>query len=278
MAAKKKTSTVAKLDNGTIQITFTVPWKTIEEKRSEVAEKMAENATIPGFRKGKAPLDKAIKHLPQDQLTENTLSEILPKMFADVIKDEDLKPAIYPKFELLHAHEGEDWQIRATTCEIPSIEFKTEYKKALKSIKLDKKAAKEEKENAVIEKLVEIIDSSVPEMLVEEEVNSRLSSLLQRLESIGLSLENYLASIKKTAPELREEYSDQARKSIILDIALQEIAEKEKIEISDKEVDEYLKVVASSSQNKATFDDNQKRTVRLFLSKRKTLDHLVTLV
>lgn len=277
MAAKTNKTTVAKSDDGSIQITFTVDWKTIDKKRTEVAEDMAKNITVPGFRKGKAPLDQAIKHLPQEQLTENTLSQILPKLFSDVLKKEKLKPAIYPKFELLHAHENEDWQIRATTCELPEIELK-DYKKVLKSVKLKKDASKEEKENAVIEKILENTKTVIPEMLTDEEVNSRLSSLLQRLERLGLSLESYLASMNKTAPQLREEYSDQAAKSITLDLALQEIATKEKIEVKDKEITDYLKVSSSSKQDEKGYTDQQKTTVELFLRKRKTLDHLVSLI
>lgn len=277
MAKETNNTTVARSEDGNVQITFTVDWKTIESKRKEVASEMAEKITVPGFRKGKAPIEQAIKHLSQEQLTENTLSQILPKLFSKVLEEEKLKPAIYPKFELISAQENEDWQIRAITCELPEVKI-ADYKKAIKSIKLKKDASKEEKENAVIEKILESTDTTIPEILTEEEVNSRLSSLLQRLEGLGLSLESYLASLNKTAPQLREEYFDQASKSITLDLALQEIATDEKIKVGEKEILDYLKVSSTSKQNEKGFTDQQKSTVELFLRKRKTLDHLVSLI
>jgi hypothetical protein len=37
--------------------------------------------------------------------------------------------------------------------------------------------------------------------LIDEEVNSRLSKLLERIEKLGLTLESYLSSIGKTAQD-----------------------------------------------------------------------------
>lgn len=270
MAKKIRKNTVARQSNGEIQVTFSIPWATVEKEREHVGKEMAENITVPGFRKGKAPLSQAIKRIPQEQLIEHTLSHILPGKFAEVIKEEDLKPAIYPKFSLVSAKEGEDWEVMAKTCELP--DFKVgEYKKYLKPKKTKKaeKLSVEEKQNKVIEALLGNVKFEIPEMIIEEEVNSRLASLLERLEKLGLSLESYLASVNKSAPALREEYSDQAEKAIRLDLILQDISKKEKIEITKKEIEDYMKVSSMSPE--------QENTIRLFLMKRKTLDKLAKL-
>ena len=47
---------LAKSADGTIQITFTIPWKEILQNRTKAAEELGKNLDIPGFRKGKAPL------------------------------------------------------------------------------------------------------------------------------------------------------------------------------------------------------------------------------
>jgi len=66
---------------------------------------------------------KVVEKIPQNQLIETSLGKILPKLFGESIKEHKLKPATYPKFELVKANENEDWQIRAVSCEIPEIDL-----------------------------------------------------------------------------------------------------------------------------------------------------------
>ena len=265
--------TIEKLEDGSVKITFNIPWKTVEKERLHAAEHMASEVNVPGFRKGKAPIEKVIEKISEEKLIEHTLSHILPEMFTKVIKDEKLRPALYPKYNLVKAKPNEDWEVVATTCEVPEVEVKG-YTEKIKTIKFDKKAKEapttEEKENKVIEKLIESYEFSIPKMLIDEEVQSRLASLLERLERLGLSLENYLLSIKKSADELRNEYATQAEKAIKLDLILQYISVEEKIAIKDAEVETYMKTASMSPE--------QKETVMLFLRKRKALENLVQLV
>lgn len=266
---KESKTTVARQDNGNIQITFTIEWKEIKKNKLKTLEELTETVEVKGFRKGKAPINEVEKQIPAEQLTEKTLAKILPGLFSDLIAKENLRPAIYPKFELVKATDGEDWQVRALTCELPEVDVKN-YKDIVTKIKVAKKATKEENEAKIMETLVKTYETDIPEILIEEEVNSRLSSMLERLEKLGLSLESYLASLNKTAPQLREEYGDQAKKAILLDIILQNIGIESKVKVTEEEINSYIKVSGVS--------ENQKNTVRLFLKKRKTLDNLAKLV
>lgn len=290
MAQEKsnKKHVVAKQTDGTVQISFTIDWQEINDKREEVVKELVKNVEVPGFRKGKAPLETARKKLDNQFVIEKTLSYILPRLFAESVKNEKIRPAMYPKFELIHAHEGEDWQVRATTAEIPEFElgdYKTIIASASKTDEIwtpDKgspkektEASKEQKENIAISALQEHYKFEIPKILTEEEVNSRLASLLERIEQLGLSLESYLASIKKSVEELRKEYSEQAERAIRLDIILGAIAEKEKITITEEEISQFINVAnASSPASKITED--QKSTISSFLIKRKVLDLLVS--
>lgn len=287
-----KSTVVAKEDDGTIQITFTIAWPDIAKKRESVTSDLVKNVEVPGFRKGKAPIEKAKAKLDPNQVLERTLALILPEMFADAIKEHNIRPAMYPKFELIHAHEGEDWQVRARTAQFP--EFKLgDYKKELKGAaasgniwtpdKGDPKDAKnqeltrEQKENIAISSLTKLYTFTIPGILIEEEVNSRLASLLEKIEKLGLSLESYLSSIKKTVEELRNEYSEQAERAIRLDIILGAIAEEEKITVSEDEIKQFIAIAnASSPESKLT--DDQKSTISSFLIKRKVLDTLASFV
>ena len=287
MAAKaksKNTTTskpvVAKESDGSIQITFTIPFAQIKKNREEVAIGLGKDIEVPGFRKGKAPLDKLLGQIPANTLVEKVLSKILPQLLADTVDKNKLRLAIYPKYELVSAEEGKDWQIRAKTAEIPDFEV-GDYKNIVKSEfasdkiwtpdKAKKDVGKEEKkemtqmekEQKVMEILLKNIKVTVPKMLLEEEVNSRLSQLLERIEKLGLKLESYLASVGKDTDKLRSEYEKQAKESISLELILSKIAEEEKIAIGKEQIDAAIKASSADPNLAMQLDTPEKRRAAL---------------
>ncbi len=272
---------VARQENGTIQISLSIPWKSIEAEFQAVASEMASSLTIPGFRKGKAPQDKVLSHIPKDTLVEKSLQKLLPKLFTQEITEHKINPAIYPKFELVKAEEGSDWQIMATTCELPEIKL-GEYKKAvsgaLAAKSLKRELTKDEKEQIAIDTLIDTVKFTLPELIIDEEVNIRLSSLLARIEKLGLNLDSYLASIGKNPNTLRDEYKSQAEKSLRLEILLTKIAQEEKFEPKKEEIDAFLKAAkADPNFGKDTEEEDQITTIKSILIKRKTIDMLSSL-
>lgn len=289
-------SSVAREDDGTIQITFRIPFEIIDKNRNDSAKLLGEEITIPGFRKGKAPLDKLIKHIPENKLLQETLNKILPKLLQDIINDHKIKPAIYPKFELLNAEEGQTWQIRAITCEIPEFElgeYKSKLTSELKSEKIwtpdkgdptkdtDKntESSRQELEQKIVENLLKNIQLTIPKVLVDEEVNTRLSNLLDKIEKLGLNLDSYLASVGKTPQSLRSEYEKQASDTLALDLILNKIAQTENIEVSDDQIQETIQATSNDPEvRKRLESEDQKRMIKAVLTRRKALDTLVSLL
>ncbi len=269
------TSSFATTDDGTVQITFSVPKKIIDETQEKVLSDYGKNVTIAGFRKGKAPVEKVKAKLGEQELTEKTLAQILPKAYSEAIEKNKIKPILYPKFEILS--QNDPWQIRATTALFPEIEL-GEYKKivegALRSGSLKRELNKDEKEQIVIKTLLESVKIKLPKLLIDEEVNTRLSSLLARIEKLGLSLDAYLQSIGKTGQGLREEYEKQVKEGITIELSLNKIAELENVEVTEAQVDEAIKATgAEANQN-----PEQRLIVRSVLRRRSALDRLISLV
>lgn len=292
-SSNKASWVVAKLDDGTVQVTLTIPYADVLASQQEVAKEYAKTTEIPGFRPGKAPLEKVLEKIPQNTLLERALGRILPKLFGQAAEDQKLQPIIYPRFELIHAHPNEDWQIRAVTCELPQFEL-GDYKKivsgALRTKGLwvpgkDTKeeeakggAARIEKEQEVTKALLEGIKITIPKILSEEETNSRLSRLLERLEKMGLNLESYLASIGKTTETLRQEYEQQSQDAIALDLILNKIADEENITITDAQIQEIVNASKADSKLSAEFESPEKRrVVENILRRRAALDSLISL-
>ena len=204
---------------------------------------------------------------------------------------------MYPKFELIKAEEGKDWVVRAITCEMPVFDL-GDYKEKLKGAgkaksiwtptkaksgngenEKDHELSQLEKEQEVMRILLENIKIKIPHILIDDEVNSKLAKLLERLEKLGLSLESYLSSIKKTSEQLRSEYLLQSQQGISLDFILNRIAEEEKIKVDQKDIDQAI--TAASSDPKIADNLNspeQKQLIESILRKRSALDYLITLL
>ena len=284
----KVTSVVARESGGNIQITFSIPYDLIKKAQDETIEEMAKDVEVPGFRKGKAPLNKVAEKIPQNQVIEHALSHLLPSALADAIDANKLKLAIYPKFELISAKEGEVWQIKGVTCELPEVDL-GDYKKAVKGANATsaiwtpdkgedakkKEPTKEEKENAVIKALLDSVKLEIPQILIEEEANSRLTNLLARLEKLGLALESYLSSMGKKPEDLRADYATQARDAITLDLALTKVADTENLKVDEKELEAALSM--SQASNPTEDPQSRRRLVESILRRRMALDTLLSI-
>ncbi len=289
-ADQKITSVIARESDGNIQITFTIPFEIIKKAQDDTVAEMAHDVEIPGFRKGTAPLSKVREKISQSALIEHSLSHLLPKALADAVNDNKLKIAVYPKFELISAKDGEAWQIRGITCELPEInlgDYKKEVSGALRADSIivpgkdgKKEKTKEEKESLVIKALLDSVKINIPRILIEEEADSRLSSLLSRLEKLGLALESYLTSIGKKAEDLRAEYALQAKDAISIDLILNKIAETEKLTVDAKEVESALAISQATAAGKKEAEaelESRKRLIESILKRRKALDFIMSL-
>ncbi len=273
----KITSVVAKEDSGNIQITFTIPYSQITSAQAKVVEEYAKDAEVPGFRKGNAPTEKVKETIPVATLTEKALARILPEALSSTINENKIRPAIYPKFELIKAQENEPWEIRAVTCELPVV-ILPDYAKLIKESHFAE-ASRDKKEQKVIKVLLDGIKINIPKLLLTEEVDARLSSLLQRIEKLGLSLEGYLGSIGKTPEKLREEYELQAKNTITVELILNEIIKERKIEVSEKEIDGAIKAASADPKLAESLNTpEQRRFIQSILARRSALDYLISLV
>ncbi len=286
---------VAKSSDGTIQITFTIPYATITKERTKVLEDLGKSVEVPGFRKGKAPLQKVAEHVKDDTIIQRTLNEIIPGVLGEAIRKENLKPAIYPRFELVKAEEDKPWEIRAVTCELPEVKL-GDYKKELsgkgkaqsiwtpgkndskENEKKPQETSVAQKEQEVIKTLLETSTVSIPQILVDEEVNNRLSRLLERIEKLGLNLESYLTSVGKNVQTIRTDYETQARQAIALDLILTQVAQEEKVELDEKEIESALKVTEADPQSQEVDQTQQKAMITSILRRRKALDALIALL
>ena len=122
-----------------------------------------------------------------------------------------------------------------------------EYKEKLKEeIKLEKEnLAEKSYSDKVISTAVENAKVSVPEKLVEQEVNSMFEQFTGNLSRQGLSLDLYEQFTGKGEADLKAEMKSDAENKIKTSFVLGEIAEVEKVEVTEADIDAEVKELAT---------------------------------
>jgi trigger factor len=135
-------------------------------------------------------------------------------------------------------------------------------------------------ENDVLKALDERMEVEVPEALIEREVNRRVRELEVRLEEQGLKMERYLQYTNTSLDVLQAEQRPQAVQKVRLELALETVAEREGLTVSDSEVEEAV-ANALAEEDHAGHQHGDLRTadpVRAYfrhqLLMRKTIDFL----
>ncbi|MEV4660282.1 trigger factor [Micromonospora sp. NPDC049301] len=83
--------------------------------------------------------------------------------------------------------------------------------------------------------LVEAADVPAPEGVVREEVASRKQAMVDQLERIGASLEEYLAAEEKTEEQIDAELTEAATEGVKVQLLLDTLADAEDVQVSDDE-------------------------------------------
>ncbi len=150
--------------------------------------------------------------------------------------------------------------------------------KAKKQKQNDEKA-KYETQDAIIEAVCKNMEVEIPSGMIETETENMLKEVEQRLSYQGLKLDQYLQMMGKTKEEMEKEYEPQAIDAIKSRLAIEAIIKEEKIEATDKEVEEKLNEMAKNygKENDEQFlkNENVKKYLKEALANEKTIDFLV---
>ena len=123
--------------------------------------------------------------------------------------------------------------------EVSEFETLAEYKESVKK-RLQEQAdnrAKQETENAVIEKVCEACEVEIPAAMTESEVDSMINDFAQRLSYQGMNLDMYLQYTGSTMEAMRESFKVQAEKQCKVRLVIEAIIEKEGIDANEEEVE-----------------------------------------
>ena len=123
-----------------------------------------------------------------------------------------------------------------------SAEYREDVKKNLTEKK--EKEARAAKENAAVDKAIENAEMEIPDAMLNTQVRQMMNDFASRMQSQGLTMEQYFQFTGMTAEKMQEEMKPQALKRIQTRLVLEKIAETENIEVSEDEVNEEISKMA----------------------------------
>ena len=141
--------------------------------------------------------------------------------------------------------------------------------------------ADREVRNRLLDELIDLANVPVPESLVDEEAQARMTALQQEVREHGLSFTDYLEVVKMTEDELKAAQRRAAERSIGADFLLDEIAHAEGMNVTRGELDDEVRRLANragKTPEQLAKDISQAGRVEALagdILRRKVLEHLV---
>lgn len=125
-------------------------------------------------------------------------------------------------------------------------ELKADLKK--KALERKNKAADEEVENALVQQIVDGLKGEIPEAMYENRMNQSVQDFDYRLRAQGMDINTYLKYTGSTVEDFKKSFRPQAEMQVKYRLALEKIAELEKFEVSDEDVEkEYTRLAEQYS-------------------------------
>ena len=104
--------------------------------------------------------------------------------------------------------------------------------------------ATQDYENTVLEKAAELMEVEIPAVMVESQIDSYLNDMRYRIESQGLSFEQYMQFTGMSVEALREQMRPQAEKGAKVSLLIENVAKAEGIAATDEDIEEEIKKLA----------------------------------
>ena len=137
--------------------------------------------------------------------------------------------------------------------EVSEFDTLDEYKADVKAKIKEQKATdgKRKQEDQAVEQAIKNASYEIPDAMVDTQISQMANDFAQRIQSQGLTMEQYYQFTGMTEEKMNEEFKPQAAKRIETRLVLEAIAKAENIEISDEKLDEEIAKMAEAYKMEA---------------------------
>ena len=106
-------TTIEKQPENIVKVDIEIPAKDAVNYYNNAAKRLSQYVNIPGFRKGKAPRNIVEQNIGEERIKHEALESALPKIFSEVIKENNFDVVAQPYVESYDYKIGEDLKIVA---------------------------------------------------------------------------------------------------------------------------------------------------------------------
>ena len=112
-------------------------------------------------------------------------------------------------------------------------------------LKQKQNLAQNKADEDLMNKLAEITEVEIPEVMRNSELDAMVQNYEQRMMQQGISLKQFMDLTGQTMEQLRDSMKDDADKRIKINLALREISKNENIEVSEDDINEEYNKMAT---------------------------------
>ena len=113
---------LTKLEHSHVEVVVTVEEKAWKAAQDKAFKKLAAHVKVDGFREGKAPEHLLKKHVDPMKVMDEAINALLPEIYTDVLKNEDVKPIARPKVDVTKLSDTE-LEVKFTLAVAPEVKL-----------------------------------------------------------------------------------------------------------------------------------------------------------
>ncbi len=325
-------STVENVSPTKVRLLVEVPFEELKPSLDAAYKNIAQQITVPGFRKGKVPPAVIDQRVGRGPVLEEAINDALPKLYSKAVQDNKVKAIGRPEVDVTEFNDKESLQFSAEVEVRPELtlpdldgleagvadieiadgdvdeqvtalrqrfgslnpverevqdkdyltidlsttkdgekveeaqatglvkeqelpEYDDEFAQTASEFdtadeltadlrgRLERGKRLEqasEARDAVLEKILTLVDVPVPEGLLEDEVTARRENLDQQLGYSGMSFEQFLEGEEMTAEEFEEDLRKRSEDAIKAQFVLDLVAEQQELSVNDGALTEHI--------------------------------------
>ncbi len=200
---------------------------------------LGSNTFIPGFEDQmvgfKVGDEKEVNvTFPEDYHAEELKGK--PAVFA--VKVNQIQYKEVPELDDEFAKDVSDFETLA--------DYKADVEKRL--AEANAKRADREMETALIDKIAAATEIDIPNAMVETQIDNMVEDMDYRIQSMGLSFDQYLQYMGTTKEAIREQYKDEAAKTVRAQLVLEKVAVVEGVDATEEELEAEYKKLADEAK------------------------------
>jgi len=195
---------------------------------------LGSGAFVPGFEEQIIGMKAGEEKDLDITFPENYHADLAGKAVVFKVKVNEVKEPVKPEL---------DDEFAKDVSEFETLEaFKKDLEDKLIASREEK--AERDYEEAIIEQLIANMEAEVPETMIDVQVDKMMDDFSSRISAQGMKMEEYLQMMGMNVDMMRMSARPNAEKQVKVELALSAVAEAEKFEITDEEVEAEINRLA----------------------------------